>query len=77
MGIFERYLTLWVGLCIVAGVGLGNAAPGLFAAFAGFEVARVNLVGRGADLGDDLPDDGADRLRRRSATSASARAVCC
>ena len=44
MSFFERNLTLWVGLCIIAGVGLGNAAPGLFAAFAGFEVARVNLV---------------------------------
>jgi len=29
MGIFERYLTVWVGLCIVAGIGLGKVAPGL------------------------------------------------
>ena len=43
MGFFERYLSLWVGLCIVAGVVLGNAAPGLFQVFAGLEVARVNL----------------------------------
>jgi len=43
MGLFERYLSLWVGLCIVAGVVLGNAAPGLFQFFAGLEVARVNL----------------------------------
>jgi ACR3 family arsenite transporter len=43
MGIFERLLSLWVGLCIVAGVLLGSAAPGLFAALAGLEVAHVNL----------------------------------
>ncbi len=29
MGFFERYLTLWVGLCIVAGIALGKVAPGL------------------------------------------------
>lgn len=43
MGIFERYLSLWVALCIVAGVTLGNLMPGLFAAFATLEVAHVNL----------------------------------
>jgi ACR3 family arsenite transporter len=44
MGIFERYLTLWVAACIVAGVVLGNLVPGLFAAIAGLEFAHVNLV---------------------------------
>ncbi|MCY0964678.1 ACR3 family arsenite efflux transporter [Parathalassolituus penaei] len=44
MGIFERFLTLWVGAGIVAGVALGLLFPGLFAALAGFEVAHVNLV---------------------------------
>jgi ACR3 family arsenite transporter len=44
MGVFERYLTLWVGLCIVAGVGLGNMAPGAFASVARMEYAHVNLV---------------------------------
>ena len=42
MSIFERYLTLWVFLCIVAGVALGHALPGLFHAIGGLEVARVN-----------------------------------
>ncbi len=41
---FERYLTLWVALCIVAGIALGHALPGLFGAIATAEVARVNLV---------------------------------
>ena len=41
---FERYLTLWVDLCIVAGIVLGHALPGLFAAIASAEVARINLV---------------------------------
>lgn len=44
MGLFERYLSLWVALSIIAGVVLGNIAPDLFAIIAGFEVARVNLV---------------------------------
>lgn len=44
MGIFERYLTLWVALCILAGVVLGNLVPGLFGTIAGLELAHVNLV---------------------------------
>jgi len=44
MGIFERYLSVWVGLCILLGVVLGNAAPDVFTALAAFEFARVNLA---------------------------------
>ena len=44
MGLFERYLSLWVALCIIAGVILGNLIPEAFAAIAGLEYARVNLV---------------------------------
>lgn len=44
MGIFERFLTLWVGLCIVAGVILGNVMPALFQQVAALEFAHVNLV---------------------------------
>jgi ACR3 family arsenite transporter len=44
MGLFERYLTLWVALGIVAGVGLGLAMPGVFEAVAALEIAHVNLV---------------------------------
>jgi ACR3 family arsenite transporter len=40
---FERYLTLWVALCIVAGIALGWLMPGLFHAIAAAEVASVNL----------------------------------
>ena len=43
MGKFERYLTLWVALCIVAGVALGQALPGLFRALGAATVAEVNL----------------------------------
>ena len=43
MGLFERYLSLWVGLCIAAGVFLGSVLPGLFQAFAAMEMAHVNL----------------------------------
>ena len=44
MGIFERYLSVWVGLCILAGVAMGNVSPQFFAALADLEVAGVNLV---------------------------------
>ena len=44
MGLFERYLSLWVALGIAAGVALGVAVPGLFQAIAGIEIAHVNLV---------------------------------
>ncbi|RLQ22150.1 arsenical-resistance protein [Seongchinamella sediminis] len=44
MGLFERYLSLWVGLCILAGVGLGNLFPGAFATIASWEYAQVNLL---------------------------------
>ena len=43
MSIFERYLTLWVVLCIVLGVALGQAAPGAVQAVGRLEVAQVNL----------------------------------
>jgi ACR3 family arsenite transporter len=44
MSLFERWLTLWVALCILAGLTLGNLLPGLFAALAALEYASVNLV---------------------------------
>lgn len=44
MGIFERYLSVWVALCIAAGVLLGMNFPAIFGALAAFEFASVNLV---------------------------------
>jgi len=43
MSVFERYLTVWVLLCIVVGVALGQLLPGPFQAIGRMEVARVNL----------------------------------
>ncbi|MDE2118901.1 MAG: ACR3 family arsenite efflux transporter, partial [Betaproteobacteria bacterium] len=43
MNLFERYLTVWVGLCIIAGVVLGQFLPGLFQAVASLEIAKVNI----------------------------------
>ncbi len=43
MSVFERYLTLWVGLAIVAGIGVGQVFPDIFQAVAALEVASVNL----------------------------------
>lgn len=44
LGFFERYLSVWVALCIACGLGLGAVAPGLFGFVAGLEYASVNLV---------------------------------
>ena len=44
MGLFERYLSVWVAACIAAGVVLGNTIPTLFSAIAALEYAHVNLV---------------------------------
>lgn len=43
MNLFERYLTVWVLLCILIGVALGQWAPGVFQAIGAIEVAHVNL----------------------------------
>lgn len=44
MGFFERYLSVWVGLCIITGVALGSFFPNVFASIAALEYAHVNLV---------------------------------
>ena len=44
LGIFGRYLSLWVGLCILAGVELGYVFPSLFQFVADLEYANVNFV---------------------------------
>ena len=43
MSVFERYLTVWVVLCIVVGIGLGQVFPGAAQAIGSWEVARVNI----------------------------------
>ena len=44
MGFFERYLSVWVGLCIIAGITVGSLFPDFFALVASLEYAHVNLV---------------------------------
>ena len=44
IGFFERYLSLWVALCIAAGIGLGSAFPALFQSMAGWEYGSVNFI---------------------------------
>ncbi len=44
MSAFERYLSLWVALCIVAGIVLGNLFPAVFQLVSGWEYASVNMV---------------------------------
>jgi arsenite transporter len=43
LGVFERWLTVWVALCIIAGIALGQLAPVPFQTLAGLEIARVNV----------------------------------
>ncbi len=45
MGLFERYLTIWVAICIVAGLFLGNLFLQDFQVFASLEIAHVNVPG--------------------------------
>ena len=44
IGFFEKWLSLWVALCILAGILLGNLFPALFEVIASYEYASVNLV---------------------------------
>lgn len=44
MGLFERYLSVWVGLCIMAGIGLGLLVPGVFQTLSSLEYANVNFA---------------------------------
>ncbi|MEQ9675760.1 MAG: ACR3 family arsenite efflux transporter [Roseovarius indicus] len=44
LGVFERYLSVWIALAIILGIGIGAIAPGLVEAVAAAEVASVNLV---------------------------------
>lgn len=44
LGIFEKWLSVWVGLSILAGLALGNIVPGFFATIAEIEYASVNLI---------------------------------
>lgn len=44
IGFFEKWLSVWVALCIAAGIGLGSALPGLFQVLADLEYASVNLI---------------------------------
>ena len=44
IGFFEKWLSLWIALCIVAGILLGTVLPGAFGFLASLEVASVNLV---------------------------------
>ncbi|WP_455429313.1 ACR3 family arsenite efflux transporter [Hohaiivirga grylli] len=43
MGLFERYLTAWVAICIVVGILLGQTMPSVFQVIGGLEIAKVNL----------------------------------
>ncbi|MFG1396755.1 ACR3 family arsenite efflux transporter [Roseixanthobacter pseudopolyaromaticivorans] len=43
MSTFERYLTVWVALCILAGIALGHFLPGVFQAVGAAEIAQVNI----------------------------------
>jgi hypothetical protein len=56
MSVFERYLTLWVFLCIVVGIAAGQWVPGV-PPLAGWKWRR-STCRWGADLGDDHPDAG-------------------
>ena len=64
LGLFERYLTVWVALCIVAGIALGHWFPAPFQAIGARRGRPGQPAGGGADLADDHPDAAEDRFRR-------------
>ena len=64
MGKFERYLTLWVVLCIIVGIGLGQLMPSLFHVARRGNCGRSESAGRGARLADDRSHAAQNRPRR-------------
>jgi len=54
MNLFERYLTVWVGLCIIAGVLLGQFLPGVFQAIASLETSEVAAEAFGPEVHQHL-----------------------
>ena len=56
MSTFERFLTVWVALCIAVGIALGHFFPDVFQAIGSAEVAKVNLPVAAAALADDHSD---------------------
>ena len=58
MSVFERYLTVWVFVCIIVGILVGQVFPEVFQAIGRREVAQGQPAGRAAHLGDDHPDAG-------------------
>ena len=64
MSLFERYLTLWVALCIVVGIALGHFFPGRLPCRRRGRGGARQPAGRGADLADDHSDADQGRLRR-------------
>ena len=64
MGVFERYLTLWVFLCIAAGIGLGQVFPGFFQFVGPLGNRADQSAGGRTDLAHDHPDAAQDRPAR-------------
>jgi hypothetical protein len=60
LGFFERYLTIWVALCIAGGVALGQLLARYTAYAFAVYLCPGEYPGRDPDLVHDLPDDGAD-----------------
>ena len=79
LNLFERYLSLWVGFCMVAGVLLGKATPGLIQVLQEMEFgteSHANFSHGGPDLAHDHPDDDESGLSRRGeGRSAASRIV--
>ena len=71
MSIFERYLTLWVVLCIMTGISLGQTIPNLATALDGFAIyigdaPVVSIPIHSVSVFHDVPDHGQDRLQSGS-----------
>ncbi len=60
LGFFEKYLTVWVGLCIITGLVLGQIFPQITETFEAIEIAGYPVPVAIALFFNDLPDNGTD-----------------
>ena len=60
LGLFGKYLSLWVSLCIIVGIMLGNIFPFLFLSIANLQYQNVNFCCCYINLANDLPYDGSN-----------------
>ena len=65
IGFFEKYLTIWVALCIVIGIAVGQWLPVIPQTLSKLEYANVSIPRSYPDMVNDLPDDAKSGFSKR------------